>query len=193
MNQLSTACKVEPPLMPQGFWQPIESESCHCNSKTTLLNLSNSQESLCHWYILAGKAVCLVANLMSWETWWPICFMQFQIPPEVELYSSQKTSFMLWDRAVRAARTYFIDERCIGSRAERHFVLDAAVADQATHLLHSLDDVIVRILFAGIQAIILLHLPAIHKAPHLMFWLQETFTSFLHNTISTVVQSSTYT
>ena len=42
-------------------------------------------------------------------------------------------------------------------------MLDAAVADQATHLLDSLDDVIVRILFAGIQAVILLDLPAITK------------------------------
>ena len=42
---------------------------------------------------------------------------------------------------------------------------DAVVADQAAHLLHPLDDVIIWVLFVWVQAFILLHLPAQGDVP----------------------------
>ncbi len=58
---------------------------------------------------------------------------------------------------------HLVDEWCVGSGTERHFVLYAIVADEPAQLLDPLDDVIVRILLARVQAFILLHLPAASK------------------------------
>ena len=61
--------------------------------------------------------------------------------------------------SAKATEEYLIDEWCVGPGTKGDFVLDAAIADQPSHLLHPLDDVIVRIFLAGLQALILLHLP----------------------------------